>query len=300
MVPAGLSFLYVSLGLSVWLAGGDRQRNPADSWGAQAARKLPPSFLFWGLVIVLLVTTVLTEQDPALPPTALLSLMLAGTLAAVPLSVVWLLARDLAGSTNQARQLAFVGESYRGPSTGSPSARLLSVLPHLCLVVALCSVSGLLQTDETVTRLELLLFGIGAAVGALLLAALVGFVENACKKTIGGIRTLVHKHHDESAPLNFELAVVLARDAIGRSDIYWVLLSLVPTAIALAALPYLPTTIFRALTLGLSIGAVLLGIGSELLLNSHHNRAQRTLANLSFAACFAQALWLLAAGGSIA
>lgn len=300
-VPAGLSFLYVSLGLSVWLAGSDPQHNPAETWGTQAARKLSPSFLFWGLVIVLLLTTVLTKQDPALPQTALLSLMLAGTLAAIPLSGVWLLARDLAGSTTQARKLAFVGETYRGPSTSSPSVRLLSVLPHLCLVVALCSVSGLIQAEETVTRLEFLLFGIGAAVGALLLATLAGLLEIACRKAISGIRTLVREHHEgEAAPLNFELAVVMARDAIGKSDIYWILLALVPTAVALVALPYLPTTIFRALILGLSIGGVVLGIGVELLLNSHQNGAQRTLANLCFAACLAQALWLLAAGASLA
>jgi hypothetical protein len=102
----------------------------------------------------------------------------------------------------------------------------------------------------------------------------------------------------DSTPLNFESAVLLSRDAIAQGDIYWLLIALGPCAACLLALPYIPHDLFRAMTLGLALGAVAFGVLLELLQNSDKSGARRTLANLSFIACLAQALWLLTLGGS--
>lgn len=298
-VPAGLTFLYVALGLSIWAGGSEGEGPIGDSVARHALRRLPGSAVFLGLVTVLLLATVVTTQKPALPHAALLSLIISGTLAAVPLSVVWLLARDLSVGSSQANELAFVGVRRSAPPD-APSVRLLSVLPHLCLVVALATLSSVFSSDGPTSHLQALLVGLGLTAGALVLAALMGHIEKASSKTIAGISNLVRSPSPgDSASLNFESAVVLARDAIAQGDIYWLLLALAPAGICLVALPYIPPDLFRAMTLGLALGAISVGVLLELLQNSDRSGARRTLANLSFIACLAQALWLLTAGGSL-
>lgn len=299
-VPSGLTFLYVALGLSVWFGGSQVERNQEATWGSQALDRLSPTLVFWGLVIVLLLATALTTGKQALPPNALVSLLLSGTLAVVPMAAVWVLARDLSATSSPTSRLAFVGKFYREPTAGSPSKRFLTVLPVLGFVVALCALSGVWSGAPAVSRIQLLLLGLGAGLACLVLGALVGLVEQACKKTISAIAALVSgKPEADAAPLDFESAVNLCRDSISSSGVRWLLLASSPIVLALGALTFVPLPLFRALIMGLALGALVLGVAGELLLNIHPRSARRTLANLSLATGLAQALWLLAIGTTI-
>lgn len=335
-VPAGLSFFYVSLGLSLWMAMGVRERTSElsstlsngsrrkegiqtdsgqRSMGSIAYENLPSFLLFLGLVSVLIFVSGMapTENSPAkadavgaatqLPATAVTSLLLSGSLSALPIVFTWLVARSLASGSRQAEQLAYVGEK-RTARLRAPSARLLSALPMLASMIVLTSLSVALMGTEPLDGLSFTLFGVGTLVGGLTLAGLLGHVELSSRKATLEIAHLLTEQETvnarlpqgEALPINFETAVVRCKETTGAYAVSWLLLCLTPLWVAISAFFLIAPLHFQSLSLGLGIGATLLSVGILLLQGAEPDHSKRALAHLAFVSAIAQGLWLLATG----
>lgn len=321
-VPAGLSFFYVALGLSLWLSRGKRGYSigllsQADrgrgSLGSRAYVDMPAFLLFLGLLcILILAVSIAPENDTAekakaasamshISAGALTSLLLSGALSALPIAFTWLLATTLSAGSVEAEHLAFVGEKRSG-SLRTPSSQLQLALPMLAAVIVLTSLSAAWTESEVMDGLNFALFGAGALFGGLTLAGLLGHLEQSCQKASREIDSLLREQKREndrlpigqSAPVNFEDAVLHCRVAAGTSAVTWLLLCLAPCAVAGATLFLVPRLQFQMIATGLGTGATLLAIGMVLLQGP--DNSERALAHLAFVAAIAQGLWLLAAG----
>lgn len=332
-VPAGLSFFYIAFGLSLWLSTGASREaigispraevdlngalsvprpGSGGSLGSQAYLNVPSVLLFLILLCILILGASLTPESGAaedasaaiqLPAGALSSLLLSAALSALPIVFTWLLATALSKGSRQAELLAYVGEK-RSSSLRTPSSRLLLALPMLASVIVLTSLTAAWNEAEMMDELTFTLFGVGAVFGGLTLAGLLGHVERACLKASREIAQLLRLQKQESerhppgqsAPINFEDAVVYCRQTTGASAFTWLLLCLTPCWVAGAALFFVPPLHFQTLTLGLGTGATLLAVGMLLLQGTESENDKRALSHLAFVSAIAQGLWLLAAG----
>lgn len=339
-IPAGLSFFYISLGLALWVATGTRAPSgglsPASfelrstnsappflggtstsslSLGSAAYRSLPACLLFLGLLSVLVfVTGMAPDGDTAsqpgtlsvgaeLPASTVTSLLLSGSVSALPIAFTWLIAQSLASGSQRAEELAYVGEARAG-LLRTPSARLLLALPLLASVIVLSAQSVALMGTEPLDGLSFTIFGFGAFLGGLTLAGLLGHVEHSSRKATGEIALLLkdqeserERHpHEDARPINFETAVLRCRETTGARALPWLLLCLMPFGAAISGFFLIAPLHFQSLTLGLGTGATLLAVGILLLQGAEPDHGKRALAHLAFVCAVAQGLWLLATG----
>ena len=313
-VPSGLSFFYLSLGASLWLASTAHARS-AGSLGRQARLNMPSFLLFLGLLLALILSASVTpettsdgtENDAStlaqLPSSALLGFLLSGALAPLPIAFTWIMARTIAAGSREAEQLAYVGESRTG-SARAPSPRLLLALPMLSVVIVLTALGATWTERASIDGLMFTLFGLSAIFSGLTLIGLLGHVERSALKARGEVALLlseqrvesVHLARSEAAPINFEAAVVRCRETTSTSALSWLLLCLTPSWAAGAALLMVPTGHFQSLALGLGTGATLLAVGFLLLQGTDADDNKRSFSNLAFISAVAQGLWLLATG----
>jgi hypothetical protein len=174
----------------------------------------------------------------------------------------------------------------------------------LASVIVVTALSAAWTDSASMDALTFTLFGIGAVFGGLTLAGLLGHVERSALKASAAIAQLLSEQRIESgrfpagdtAPINFEAAVVHCRETASASAFTWLILCLMPCGVAGAALFLIPPLQFRSLTLGLGTGAALLAIGVLLLQGAGADHHKRALAHLAFVSAVAQGLWLLATG----
>ncbi len=332
-VPAGLSFFYVSLGLSLWLGSGTvaRGASPLGSMGrgpnmsvgamretrtssasTRAFVSLPSISLFLVLLCVLVLSATLqgapgtaATEGPlngALPASALTSLLLAGALAVVPLPFTWLVAQALRGGSREAELLAYV--SHKAAPDNSPVPPMLLALPLLALVIVLGSLGASWNVTHQVDGVHFSLFGTGLFLGAWIVASLRGHVERSCEQARSDVCRLIAAQDDElkprvqgeSAPVNFEAALMRCRDMTRDATLPWLLLSLSPAGLSLLAFFTVARPHFQSLSLGLSSGACLLSVGLVLQQALEPDDRRGALSHLAFVAALSQGLWLLAVG----
>ncbi len=299
VVPSGLTFFYVALGVTVWSFGRRTSDDPyRASFLKNSATRAPQGVLLLSLVVVLLLTSATLSEENALPAPVLLSLLLAGALSAAPFSVVWLLARDLGEGSVRTEQLAYPEQMNTSAPRSEPSGKMLRVFPLLCSVVLVTSLSGLLMTRTELDELSLSILFLATLVAALGLLAVLGYLETGTRGPARKIALLLGADSaTEQDAVNFEKAVLYAGQGIAHRELAFLAFTLVPSVCFLGALPFIPTLFGRALLLGLGIGFAGVGVCLETVSASDRNSGQRSLGALALIISLAQATWLLTLGG---
>lgn len=298
-VPSGLTFFFLLIAATAWVAPAPRnspvQRNVGLPPGVAARFRSLGTFIT--LLLILIIATSLAPKDTALPDGALVRLLLAGSLATAPLALCFHLANEVGSGSRRCADLAYSGQLGPPRPQVSPSSELLGLFPLLCFSAIAAATSGGLLRQVAVSGPLLLLWCLGALLGAGIIVALLGSLERTCQSAWTQVASLIRDHQtaiDPSRQLNFESAVEAVRQGSSHGVPVWMALVSSSALLIAGTRFFLPAPHFQALGFGLAVGAASAGTLIAWSLHDSNSQLQRTFGRLALVSCVVQATWLFA------
>lgn len=292
-VAAGLTFFFLIPSVFVWASSSVSHR--VGGRASELLPYIPAALCFAGLLCTLTFSVNLLPADLSLPNQTLLRLFVAAALSLTPMSVVWLMARDMSESYRHVSELSYLGGGRL--TVAGPSGGFTNLFPALTFTAAASALGNTILVPSGSGSLGLIQT-LGWVMGALVLWALLGMSEQTCIGPMRAISQLLASHQRKSTPpstLNLELAVESSRDAT-RGGLRWVLVALGPTLVVLALSFIVPAPELRSLALGMALGSAFLGVGLDWTPGESTPTERRVTGALSHVTCMGQALWLIALG----
>lgn len=291
-VPAGLTFLYFALVVSISIPFGGASFGTSPPPRTNL-RRAPGIAVYLLLLLILILATRNADGPDAIATLAFSSLLLSATFALAPLATVWLLSRDLSVSGGGVRSLAYGGNSL-SPShdVGAPNA-FLGMLALLILPAglgALVAQSG----NSPDGALDTLFLGLGAATGALCVGCFLAQTNKLSEARVEVLHKLLHHPINAGAiQLNFENAVNMCREAVETGGILTTSILIAPVALVVVMAQVAVLGGVGDFCLGLSLSGIISSVGFEVLSGHDARLPRQAFASLGLVSGLALSLWML-------
>jgi hypothetical protein len=178
-----------------------------------------------------------------------------------------------------------------------PSPGLLTLFPLLCFAAFISSMSGMTAGQLTLSGPLVLLWCLGALIGAAVVVTVLASLETSCVPAERRIAAMIRDHQvatDPSGPLNFEAAFETVRGVGSLGVPVWITI-LASSAVLIFTLRFfLPIPLVQSLGLGLALGAATAGTLVAWSLQDSHSQIKRTFARLALVSSLVQVTWLFA------